>query len=171
MGRWASGPRCGRSLVKLGSNAAGCIRRECAEQHAQERQPRAKALIHEIWMAENRADAVKAFDGFLEKYRAKYPAACECLEKDRDVLLTFYDFPAEHWKHLRTTNPIESTFATIRLRHRRTKGSGSRRASLAMMFKLAQAAQKRWRRLNGHTHIAHLIEGKTFIDGIMQDAA
>ncbi|MFO0788777.1 MAG: IS256 family transposase [Pirellulales bacterium] len=134
-------------------------------------QPRAKALIHEIWMAENRADAVKAFDGFLEKYRAKYPAACECLEKDRDVLLTFYDFPAEHWKHLRTTNPIESTFATIRLRHRRTKGSGSRRASLAMMFKLAQAAQKRWRRLNGHTHIAHLIEGKTFIDGIMQDAA
>jgi putative transposase len=134
-------------------------------------QPRAKALIHEIWMAETRADAVKAFDAFLEKYRAKYPAACECLEKDRDVLLTFYDFPAEHWKHLRTTNPIESTFATIRLRHRRTKGSGSRRASLAMMFKLAQAAQKRWRRLNGHAHIMHLIEGKTFIDGIMQDAA
>jgi transposase-like protein len=89
--------------------------------------------------------------------------------KDRDVLLTFYDFPAEHWKHLRTTNPIESTFATIRLRHRRTKGSGSRRASLAMMFKLAQAAHKRWRRLNGH--IVHLIEGKKFIDGIMQDAA
>lgn len=134
-------------------------------------QPRAKADIHEIWMAETRADAVKAFDAFLEKYRAKYPTACECLEKDRDVLLTFYDFPAEHWKHLRTTNPIESTFATIRLRHRRTKGSGSRRASLAMMFKLAQAAQKKWRRLNGHQHIVHLIEGKMFIDGIMQDAA
>jgi putative transposase len=134
-------------------------------------QPRAKTDIHEIWMAETRADAVKAFDAFLEKYRAKYPAACECLEKDRDVLLSFYDFPAEHWKHLRTTNPIESTFATIRLRHRRTKGSGSRRASLAMMFKLAQAAQKRWRRLNGHAHIVHLLEGKTFIDGIMQDAA
>lgn len=134
-------------------------------------QPRAKANIHEIWMAETRADAVKAFDAFLEKYRAKYPAACECLEKDRDVLLAFYDFPAEHWKHLRTTNPIESTFATIRLRHRRTKGSGSRRASLAMMFKLARAAQKRWRRLNGHHHIGHLIEGKKFIDGIMQDAA
>jgi len=134
-------------------------------------QPRAKADIHEIWMAETRADAVAAFDTFLEKYRAKYPAACECLEKDRDVLLSFYDFPAEHWKHLRTTNPIESTFATIRLRHRRTKGSGSRRASLAMMFKLAQAAQKRWRRLNGQHHIGHLIEGKTFIDGIMQDAA
>jgi putative transposase len=134
-------------------------------------QPRAKADIHEIWMAETRADAVAAFDTFLEKYRAKYPAACECLEKDRDVLLSFYDFPAEHWKHLRTTNPIESTFATIRLRHRRTKGSGSRRASLAMMFKLTQAAQKRWRRLNGHAHITNLLEGKTFIDGIMQDAA
>jgi transposase-like protein len=134
-------------------------------------QPRAKADIHEIWMAETRADAGKAFDAFLDKYRAKYPAACECLAKDRDVLLAFYDFPAEHWKHLRTTNPIESTFATIRLRHRRTKGSGSRRASLAMMFKLAQAAQKHWRRLNGHQHITHLLEGKTFIDGIMQDAA
>jgi len=134
-------------------------------------QPRAKTGIHEIWMAETRAEAVKAFDAFLEKYQAKYPTACECLQKDRDVLLTFYDFPAEHWKHLRTTNPIESTFATIRLRHRRTKGSGSRRASLAMMFKLAQAAQKRWRRLNGHQHIMHLLEGKTFIDGIMQDAA
>jgi putative transposase len=134
-------------------------------------QPRAKSDIHEIWMAETRAQAVKAFDAFLEKYRAKYPAACECLEKDRDVLLSFYDFPAEHWIHLRTTNPIESTFATIRLRHRRTKGNGNRRASLAMMFKLAQAAQKSWRRLNGHHHIVHLLEGKKFIDGIMQDAA
>jgi putative transposase len=134
-------------------------------------QPRAKADIHEIWMAETRDDATKAFDAFLEKYQAKYPAACECLQKDRDVLLVFYDFPAEHWKHLRTTNPIESTFATIRLRHRRTKGSGTRRASLTMMFKLAQSAQKRWRRLNGHQHITHLLEGKKFIDGIMQDAA
>jgi transposase-like protein len=134
-------------------------------------QPRAKKDIHEIWMAETRDDATKAFDAFLEKYQAKYPAACECLRKDRDVLLVFYDFPAEHWKHLRTTNPIESTFATIRLRHRRTKGSGTRRASLAMMFKLAQAAQKRWRRLNGHQHITHLLQGKKFIDGIMQEAA
>ena len=134
-------------------------------------QPRAKSDIHEIWMAETRADAGKAFDAFLEKYQAKYAVACECLAKDRDVLLSFYDFPAEHWIHLRTTNPIESTFATIRLRHRRTKGSGSRRASLAMMFKLAQAAQKSWRRLNAHHYIVHLLEGKTFIDGIMQDAA
>ncbi len=122
-------------------------------------------------MADTRQQAAKAFDAFLEKYQAKYPVACECLAKDRDVLLTFYDFPAEHWKHLRTTNPIESTFATIRLRQRRTKGCGSRRASLTMMFKLAQAAQKGWRRLNGHQHIVHLLEGKIFVNGVMQDAA
>lgn len=134
-------------------------------------QPKAKDDLHQIWMAETRAEAEKAFDNFTEKYGAKYEAACHCLEKDRDVLLTFYDFPAEHWKHVRTTNPIESTFATIRLRHRRTKGSGSRRTSLAMMFKLAQAAQKRWRRLNGHKYIIHVMEGCVFQDGIMQEAA
>ena len=134
-------------------------------------QPKAKADLHEIWMAATREDAEKAFDHFLEKYAAKYPAACECLKKDRDVLLTFYDFPAEHWKHLRTTNPIESTFATIRLRHRRTKGSGTRRASLTMIFKLAQSAQKRWRRLNSHEKILPLLEGKVFVNGEMQDAA
>jgi transposase-like protein len=87
------------------------------------------------------------------------------------VLLTFYDFPAEHWAHLRTTNPIESTFATIRLRHRRTKGSGTRRTSLAMMFKLAQSAEKRWRRLNGHQQMLHLLTGRIFQDGLLQDAA
>jgi putative transposase len=134
-------------------------------------QPKAKADLHEIWQAETREKANGAFDHFIEKYAAKYEAACECLKKDRDVLLTFYDFPAEHWKHLRTTNPIESTFATIRLRHRRTKGNGTRRASLAMMFKLAQSAQKRWRRLNGHALIIPLLQGKTFQDGLLQDAA
>ena len=134
-------------------------------------QPRAKAAIHEIWQAETRANANRAFDNFKEKYAAKYPKAWECLAKDRDVLLTFYDFPAEHWKHLRTTNPIESTFATIRLRHRRTKGSGSRRTSLAMMYKLGRNAEKRWRKLNGHNQIVHLIEGRKFVDGILQDAA
>lgn len=87
------------------------------------------------------------------------------------MLLTFYAFPAEHWLHLRTSNPIESTLATIRLRHRRTKGSGTRRTSLAMMFKLGQSAKKRWRRLNGHQQITHLLAGKTFKDGIQQDAA
>ena len=134
-------------------------------------QPKAKADLHEIWQAEPRALGQKAFDHFIEKYGVKYEAACECLKKDRDVLLTFYDFHAEHWGHLRTTNPMESTFATIRLRHRRTKGNGTRRASLTMMFRLAQSAQQRWRRLNGHQLLTLLIEGKTFVDGILQLAA
>ena len=90
-------------------------------------QPRAKAQLHEIWMAPSRADAERAFDAFAEVFAAKYPKATECLKKDRDVLLTFHDFPAEHWAHVRTTNPIESTFAMVRLRHRKTKGSGSGR--------------------------------------------
>lgn len=109
------------------------------------------------------------FDNFLEKYDAKYHQACECLRKDRDQLLAFYDFPAEHWGHLRTTNPIESTFATIRLRHRKTKGNGTRRASLTMMFKLAQTASKKWKRLRGSEKIAFVIEGRSFKDGIMQE--
>ena len=134
-------------------------------------QPKAKADLHEIWQAETRETAGKAFDHFLEKYGVKYEAASECLKKDREVLLTFYDFPAEHWGHLRTTNPIESTFATIRLRHRRTKGNGTRKASLTMMFKLAQSAEKHWRRLNGHQQITLLIQGRTFTDGILQHAA
>ena len=134
-------------------------------------QPKAKGDLHEIWQAETRETATKAFDHFLEKYAAKYAQACECLKKDRDELLAFYDFPAEHWGHLRTTNPIESTFATIRLRHRRTKGNGTRRASLTMMFKLAQSAQKGWRRLNGHELIKPLLEGRSFLDGILQPAA
>jgi putative transposase len=133
-------------------------------------QPKAKADLHEIWQAETQANAEKAFEGFLEKYEAKYPQACECLKKDREVLLTFYDFPAEHWSHLRTTNPIESTFSTIRLRHRKTKGNGTRRASLAMMFKLAQSASKKWRRLNCHEKITLVIEGRSFKDGILQAA-
>ena len=134
-------------------------------------QPKAWADIHEIWQAETREMGNKAFDHFLEKYAAKSLDACECLKKDRETLLTFYDFPAEHWGHLRTTNPIESTFATIRLRHRRTKGNGTRRASLTMMFKLAQAAQKNWRRLNGHQLILLLIRRRVFTDGILQIAA
>ena len=132
-------------------------------------QPKAKAGLHEIWQAETKENALKAFDHFLEKYQAKYPAACQCLQKDRDVLLTFYEFPAEHWGHLRTTNPIESTFATIRLRHRKTKGNGTRRASLAMMFKLAQSAEKKWRRLNCHEKMVFVIEGRSFQDGILQE--
>lgn len=134
-------------------------------------QPKAKSDLHEIWQAETRENANKAFDHFLEKYAAKYEKACECLKKDRAELMTFYDFPAEHWGHLRTTNPIESTFATIRLRHRRTKGNGTRKASLTMMFKLAQSAEKRWRRLNGYEQILPLLQGQRFQDGILIPAA
>jgi putative transposase len=107
----------------------------------------------------------------VRSYQAKYPKAVHCLTKDRDVLLTFYDFPAEHWMHLRTTNPIESTFATVRLRHRRTKGNGSRQACLAMVFRLCQSAEKRWRRLNGHDLIQHVIAGVKFTDGEIKQAA
>lgn len=134
-------------------------------------QPKAKSALQEIWMAETREAATKAFDDFLEKYQAKYEAACNCLKKDRDELLTFYDVPEEHWKHLRTTNPIESTFATIRHRHRKTKGNGSRRASLAMMFKLGKSAEKHWRKLNGKDMLPLLLEGRTFVNGELQDAA
>jgi len=128
--------------------------------------------LHQIWMAATREDANKAFDTFIAKYEAKYPKAAHCLKKDREELLAFYDFPAEHWQHLRTTNPIESTFATVRLRHRRTKGSGSRIACLAMVFKLSQAAEKKWRRLNGAILLRDVIDGVQFKDGIRaEDAA
>jgi len=134
-------------------------------------QPKAKAMLHEIWQAETKANAEAAFDLFETTFAAKYPKAVECLTKDREVLLTFYDFPAEHWIHLRTTNPIESTFATVRLRHRRTKGSGSRTACLTMVFKLALAAEKRWRRLNGSALLPDVIRGVRFVDGVKEKAA
>ena len=128
-------------------------------------QPGAKRALHQIWMAPTRDEANRAFELFIETYEPKYPKAVACLTKDREALLRFYDFPAEHWRHLRTSNPIESTFATVRLRTKKTKGSGSRLASLTMVFKLAQAAQARWRRLNGHQHITALIEGVVYKDG------
>ena len=129
-------------------------------------QSRAKEAIHNIWMADTRDAANHAFDSFLETYGAKYPKACECLAKDREELLTFYDFPAEHWKHLRTTNPIESVFATVRLRHRRTKGNGSRSRCLAMVHQLMLSASKRWRLLNGHDLLPDVIAGVQFTDGV-----
>jgi transposase-like protein len=131
----------------------------------------AKAAIQEIWMAATRAEANKAFDLFVDKYEAKYPKATACLVKDREQLLVFYDFPAEHWKHLRTSNPIESIFSTVRLRHRRTKGSGSRVACFAMVFKLVQSAAKNWRRLAGHALITDVIHGVQFNDGIKENVA
>src|SRR5690606_38227180 len=129
-------------------------------------QPTAKAQLHEIWMSDTREHAGQAFDQFVATYEAKYPKAVECLQKDRDVLLAFYDFPAEHWIHIRTTNPIESTFATVRLRHRRTKGNGTRRACLTMVFKLMQSAQKRWRLLNGAERLPDVLAGIPFKDGV-----
>jgi transposase-like protein len=132
---------------------------------------KAKAMLQEIWMAPGREKALKAFDLFVQTFEAKYPKAAECLVKDREVLLTFYDFPAEHWVHLRTTNPIESTFATVRLRTVRTKGSGSRTACLTMVFKLAQCAEKHWRRLNGQELIPEVIRGTKFVDGLKEIAA
>jgi transposase-like protein len=129
-------------------------------------QPEAKQKLHEIWMAEKREHAHQAFDLFLKTYEAKYPKACECLAKDRQELLAFYDFPAEHWIHLRTTNPIESTFATVRLRTQKTKGSGSRTACLTMAFKLVQSAAKRWRLLNGSQLLPDVVQGVPFTDGL-----
>jgi transposase-like protein len=122
-------------------------------------------------MADTREHAHEAFDLFVATYKAKYPKAVECLTKDRDVLLTFYDFPAEHWIHLRTTNPIESTFATVRLRTKRTKGSGTRMACLTMVFKLMQSAARRWRALNGADVLPEVIQGIPFVDGVKQPQA
>lgn len=129
-------------------------------------QPKARKMLHDIWQAETRADAAKGFDLFIETYEAKYPKAAECLEKDRVELLTFYDFPAQHWQSIRTSNPIESAFATIRHRTKRTKGCLSRDGMLHMMFKLACCAEKSWRRLRGFTHLADVIQGVDFVNGI-----
>jgi len=131
----------------------------------------AKRLLHEMYLAETKADALEAFAEFVARYQAKYPKAVECLRKDKDVLFTFYDFPAEHWRHLRTTNPIESTFATVRHRHRQTKGCGTRVATLALVFQLARQAEKGWRRLNGHVLLAKVIAGVVFEDGLEAQAA
>jgi transposase-like protein len=134
-------------------------------------QPQAKAKLNDIWQAETRAAAESAFDLFLSTYEAKYPKATACLKKDRDVLLTFYDFPAEHWIHVRTTNPIESTFATVRLRHRRTKGNGSRTACLTMVYKLIESAANHWRLLNGSKLLPDVIAGVQFNDGLKPQVA
>lgn len=131
-------------------------------------QPQMKRMLHDIWDAPTKKAADQAFDLFTATFDAKYEAAVQCLTKDRDKLLTFYDFPAANWCHIRTTNPIESTFATIRLRHRKTKGNGTAKASVTMMFKLAQSASKKWRKLRGHHHIPDLLRGVKFIDGISE---
>jgi putative transposase len=134
-------------------------------------QAKAKGMLHEIYLAETKAEAEKAFDLFVKTYEAKYPKAAECLTKDREALLTFYDFPGEHWVHIRTTNPIESVFATVRLRHDKTKGSGTRTACLTMVFKLMESASKGWRSLNGSPLLAEVVRGTKFTDGIREKPA
>ena len=128
-------------------------------------QPTAKRMLQEIWMAENKKDAEAAFDAFVSTYQSKYPKAVACIVKDREGLLAFYDFPAEHWVHIRTTNPIESTFATVRLRTDKTKGCGTRLATLSMVFKLAQSAAQHWRKLNKIEFLADVMRGVRFVDG------
>jgi len=129
-------------------------------------QPEAKSALHEIWQADSRRNAEKAFDRFVATYEQKYPKAVDCLVKDREELLAFYDFPAAHWQHIRTTNPIESTFATIRLRTRKTRNCVSAKSGLSLIHQLAMSAEKRWRRLRGFKQLADVIAGVKFIDGV-----
>jgi len=128
-------------------------------------QPKVKSDLHEIYLAETRDSAHKAFDSTLRRFRDKYPKAMENLEKDRDELLAFYDFPAAHWIHLRTTNPIESTFATVRLRTKRSRSCGNRDTTLSMVFKLLQSAQKRWKRIKGFNQLKLVVNNVQFRDG------
>ena len=128
-------------------------------------QTNAKKMIHEIYMAPTKDEGFKAFDAFIHLYEAKYPKACDCLMKDKETLMTFYDFPAMHWGHIRTTNPIESMFATIRHRTKQTKGCGSRVCTLTMVYKLAITAEKHWRKLRGYELIVKVINGVKFKDG------
>ena len=131
----------------------------------------ARDKIHQITAAENREDASKALDLFVQTYQAKYPQAVECLSKDRETLLAYYDFPAEHWVHIRTTNPIESIFSTVRLRHDKTRNNASRKACLAMVFKLCQSAQRGFQRLNGSEWMADVLAGVKFENGVKKQAA
>jgi transposase-like protein len=131
--------------------------------------PQAKSALHEIYLAATKHEAETAFERFIKTYEAKYPKATECLAKDRAALLAFYDFPAEHWAHIRTTNPIESTFATVRLRTDKTRGCVSQDSILSLVFKLVQSAQKRWLRIRGFKRLGEVIEGVKFKDGIRAD--
>ena len=132
-------------------------------------QPNAKSELWEIYRAATKTDANQAFYRFLKTYQAKYPEASECLAKDRGVLLAFYDFPAEHWKHIRSSNPIESTFSTVRLRTKKTRGALSKTTVTPLVFKLVQSAQKRWLRIRGFKLLGDVIDGVQFRDGIRQE--
>ena len=129
-------------------------------------QAKAKSGLHQIWMAETREDAHHAFASFVEVYEPKYPKAAQCLAKDRDSLLSFYDFPAQHWHHIRTSNPIESTFASVRLRTAKTRGCGSRASILSTVFKLSKSAEQRWLKLRGTEMMGKVISGVKFKNGV-----
>ena len=128
-------------------------------------QPKVKESLHNIWMAETRENAYSAFDSTLKRFGDKYPKAMECLGKDKEQMLAFYDFPALHWQHIRTSNPIESTFATVRLRTVKTRNAVSRNTILSMVFKLTQSAEKRWQKLRGFALLADVVDGVKFING------
>lgn len=152
--------------------------RECAKEFVQTMMrskkslsPGAKNMIHEMYMADTKENAFKAYDAFVKLYQDKYPKAVDCLTKDKDVLFTFYDFPAVHWIHIRTTNAIESTFATVRHRHRQTKGCGSVKATLSMAFKLSMECEKRWRKIKGFHLITMVLLGVKFENGIERKVA
>ena len=132
-------------------------------------QAKAKSMIHEMYMAATKEGALKAYDHFIQTFEPKYPKAVECLRKDKEDLFTFYDFPATHWIHIRTTNPTQSTFATVRLRTKKTKGCGSRIATLTMVFKLTMEAARTWKKLKGHQLILLVLENKKFVDGELSE--
>jgi len=132
-------------------------------------QPKVKEALHDIWMADTRKAAYKAFDAAVNRFGDKYPKAMECLTKDKEQMLAFYDFPAIHWQHIRTSNPIESTFATVRLRTVKTRNAVSRTTILSMVFKLAQSAEKRWRKIRGFKLLADVINGVQFVDGVNKE--
>ena len=142
------------------------------EKLPKKKQPQAKSMIHDIYLADTRKDAEQAFDRFIEVFEDKYERAVKCLVKDRDTTLAFYDFPAKHWAHIRSTNPIESTFATVRLRSKKTKGCGSVNATVAMVFKLIKDAEKRWKKLRGYQLMADVIDiNVRFVDGKRKEIA
>src|SRR5215467_2999043 len=167
MARSDSGRRWKRSGPRRAASAAGCTKPPTSSTNcrtASNRKPSGRC--RKSGWPRPKTDALAAFDAFVETWGVKYDKAVECLIKDRDALLGFYDFPAEHWKHLRTTNVIESSFATVRHRTVRSKGCLSNKTALAMIFKLAEAVEKRWRRLNGHNQLPKIILGIKFTDGI-----
>ena len=165
--RYQSGDLCSSDTWERDRSEFECV----LDKLPKAQQPKAKAMVHDIWQADTKAAADKAFDLFTATYEAKYAKAVGCLVKGREELVVFYDFPAQHWVHPRTTNLIESTFATVRLRTTKTKGSGCRSACLTMIFKLMESAAKKWRLLNGSPLLAKVIAGVRFVDGVEQTNA